>query len=291
MADDTNDQSGEGEPSAVETEARQLGWVPQDQFRGDPNKWTDAETFVKRGKEQLPILSENNRRLKGDVTRLTGQVQQLQNLFNASQESITELKRLHEETFNARVNAEKARLRAEIKTARESDDLDAEEDAREELSRLSQEAATVTKDAKKDPPKQGTTPQPPGDLDPHFVAWQEANSDWLEVNMRKTAVAFGLAQEVRRSNPNLVGKKFYDALDAAIEEVYPTRPPGSKTEEPRGGGGKGGGGGKDYDALPPDAKQVCNQQAKKFVGAGRAFKTDAEWRTHYAKVYFQKEAA
>ena len=40
----------------IEQEAITLGWVPQDQFKGDPAKWTDAETFVARGKEKVVLL-------------------------------------------------------------------------------------------------------------------------------------------------------------------------------------------------------------------------------------------
>jgi len=43
------------------------------------------------------------------------------------------------------------------------------------------------------------------------------------------------------------------------------------------------------DPLPADAKTVCDQQAKKLVGPGRAFKDEAAWRSHYAEQYFRGE--
>ena len=48
----------------LEDRAAQMGWVPVDKFRGDPAHWVDAETFVKKGEEVMPILRANNRRLE-----------------------------------------------------------------------------------------------------------------------------------------------------------------------------------------------------------------------------------
>lgn len=62
-------QHVESSPEVV-AEARQLGWVPQEEFRGDQSRWVDADSFVKRGHEVMPILKANNARLMGEVTSL-----------------------------------------------------------------------------------------------------------------------------------------------------------------------------------------------------------------------------
>ena len=54
---------GEQAAAPVEQEARTLGWVPAEEFKGDPNRWVDAETFVERGHTVMPILRKNNERL------------------------------------------------------------------------------------------------------------------------------------------------------------------------------------------------------------------------------------
>lgn len=46
------------QPEEYESKAKAQGWTPQDQFKGDPNKWVDAETFVKRSEESLPLLKK-----------------------------------------------------------------------------------------------------------------------------------------------------------------------------------------------------------------------------------------
>lgn len=50
-----------------EAKARSMGWAPPEDFKGDPSKHIDAETFVKRGEEIMPILKA---RLKGLEKRL-----------------------------------------------------------------------------------------------------------------------------------------------------------------------------------------------------------------------------
>jgi len=36
--------------------ARRMGWTDQDEFRGNPDRWVDAATYVARADEHLPIL-------------------------------------------------------------------------------------------------------------------------------------------------------------------------------------------------------------------------------------------
>ena len=38
----------------AETAAREMGWRPKEEFRGEAEKWVDAETFVSRGEHFLP---------------------------------------------------------------------------------------------------------------------------------------------------------------------------------------------------------------------------------------------
>jgi hypothetical protein len=281
------------ETPPVETEARGLGWVPEEEFRGDKAKWVDAETFVKRGKEQLPLLLAENRRLKGKVDSLTGKVGQLETLFEGSQEALVELKKFHEETFDARIKSEKERLKELIIQAREDDDVRKELDAKEQLDNLNAEVRTVTKEAKKEPPVKKPPASTPEAADtPEFAAWRGANP-WFLTDPRKASVVFGLSQQIRMENPEVVGKPFFDLLDEAIDEVMPSaRPKSTKVEPGRSGGGASGNpGDKSYAGLPADAKATCDRQAKMFVGAGKLFKTDKEWQTHYAKVYHDKDAS
>lgn len=55
------------EVSEAEQKARDMGWRPQDEFKGRPNIWVDADTYIKN----RPLI-ENNKELKrvvGDMKR------------------------------------------------------------------------------------------------------------------------------------------------------------------------------------------------------------------------------
>jgi hypothetical protein len=66
---------GEGEGEVVvetierdfEAEAKEHGWSPKEDFKGDVSRWVDAETFMKRADEMMPLLKAQNQRLKRDL--------------------------------------------------------------------------------------------------------------------------------------------------------------------------------------------------------------------------------
>lgn len=58
----------------VEDKARRMGWKPQEEYKGDPNRWTDAESFVKVGEERIPVMKENYRKLEDKYQNLEQQV-------------------------------------------------------------------------------------------------------------------------------------------------------------------------------------------------------------------------
>ena len=41
--------SGDADVSAIETEARQQGWKPLEEFEGNPEHWRDAQEFLEFG--------------------------------------------------------------------------------------------------------------------------------------------------------------------------------------------------------------------------------------------------
>jgi len=67
----------QAEARDFDTEARALGWVPKDEFRGDPSRWTDAESFVTRGETVMPLLKKENQQLKGKIEYLERTVKRL----------------------------------------------------------------------------------------------------------------------------------------------------------------------------------------------------------------------
>lgn len=266
----------------VEQEARTMGWVPQENFRGDPNKWVDAETFVERGHTVMPILKANNKRLEGELQKTSAEVQRLSQLFAASQESIQELQKVHTDATKAAVEKAKRDLLSELKSAKENGDVELEIQLTDQLTDLKaqqQAAAAYT------PPPPAPS-QPQGDaMHPDFAGWMQDNP-WFGVDQRRTQKAMGIAQVLRSDpgNDNLTGRDFYDRILQEMDGA-PARNT-SKVEGSRPSGrSDSGAGGRAFSDLPADAKEACDRQARKVVGEGRAFKDMDSWRKYYTKLY------
>src|SRR3990167_8843774 len=69
VADDPNIEY-EVEEDKVETEARSMGWVPLEEFRGPKDKWRDASEFVDRGSTVLPIVNSLLKKERAKTSQL-----------------------------------------------------------------------------------------------------------------------------------------------------------------------------------------------------------------------------
>ena len=76
----------------IEERASAMGWSPQENFKGDPERWVDAETYVKRGEEFIPFLQADKRKLTQDVEALRGKLTQMEQTLKASSETIEALR-------------------------------------------------------------------------------------------------------------------------------------------------------------------------------------------------------
>lgn len=282
----------------TETRAREMGWVPKEDFRGDPEKFVDAETFVKRGEDFLPILRANNRKQDQKIQELQAQLSKTTSLLAEATEAIAAVRESTSKAELDRLRGAKKDLKAAIKEARENEDLDTELDLQTQLRQVDDtlEEAGKSKDKKDEKP----TAKPNGGdnqdpmADPAFKAWVDDN-DWFNTDMRKTSLAVSIAQELRAKGDKTLGRKFFDRVvdelnDYLGQKENPNRGGKSKVEENgrSGGGGGGRAPGKTYADLPPEAKKACENVASKVVGPNKIFKTIEDWRAKYTKDYFEE---
>lgn len=267
----------------VEQKAKDLGWSPKEDFRGDPAKWISAEEFVERGESLMPILKANNRKLHDEVASLRGALGETQTLLKNATESIETLKEFtNKETIKSAKGVQKE-LAAELKEARSEGDTEKEIEIQDKLeeTRAAIKAAE-TKPAKVDPPARTS------EDDAIFQDWRKDNA-WLfeDAFNGDLTVTVGRRMRADPAYKDLTGRKF---LDKVAEEVgkrldKPRQNGASKVEGGARGSGGGGSDGKSYADLPVDAKAACEGMARKLVGPGRAFKDITEWRKVYTAKY------
>ena len=277
MSDEQNLQQTDNQPSnepqvpEYESEARAQGWVGQDEFRGRESDWVDAETFVKRGREILPIVRKNNEKLLKEL-------QEARKIAEEARETAKEFQKFQKEQYERKakeLEAQLSRLKVERREAISSgdglrvDELEEAQDALKEELQQTKAAANYT------PPPVET----PKQVDASLQTWLDKN-DWFGVDKRTTGIANGLGEALRAENPGLVGQAFLDKLDEELAATLPEKFGKKRVSNPMDGAsgtsGRPSKGKQSYDSLPADAKAACDR----FVKQGLMTKED------YVKDYF-----
>lgn len=260
-----------GVPNNTETapevirEAESQGWVPKEKYRGNEADWVDAETFVKRGREILPILRKNNENLLKDLNATKQQLQEFR-------EAAEEFKKFQKQTFERKVQEYESRIQ-EIKESRAQAISDGDGQKVNALDDALDQAKEELKEAKADAKEAAKAPvEPPAEstqqLDPSLQTWLDGNK-WFGTDKRMTAIANGLGETLRLENPSLKGQAFLDKLDEVLAEEFPNKfgkqqeqSPASRVESGAGRQSRGSSSAKTYDSLPPDAKAACDRFVK-----------------------------
>jgi hypothetical protein len=269
--------------AAIEAEAKSMGWAPLDKFRGSPDKWVDAAEFVERGQHLMPILRENNQRLQRDLLTRDAKIDTLTQRLDGATVALEKLEKHYTEANKRAVETAKNQLKAELKQAREDDDVDAEQAILGQLDNIrdAERQAAAQPPEKKDPPG---APEK-SDLSPEFIQWQAENS-WFGADKKKTKEVSRIAEDLRDEGTDLAGRAFMDECVRIYEEKNSppeNQQPQSKVEgaAPR----RPGSATKGFASLPQDAKQACWADADDLVGPNKRYKTLAEWETRYAQLY------
>jgi len=281
---------------SAEQRASQLGWKPQDQFQGDPAKWVPAEEFLDRADHVMPILRENNRRLQGELESERKAREKLESALSDMRDSVEAMKEYQTKETERAVKQARDALLGQLRQAKTDGDVDLEVRLTSELSQVDADlrAAEIAKAVEAQEKKEAGEKKQPAqkpELDPSFLRWQGRN-EWYGADARRTAIANGVAMELRRdpANNELIGDAFFAAVDKELEDVferlYGEKKAGGKVESGGGGGSRASGGKKTFASLPAEARETCERQAARMVGPNRAFKDMASWQKHYAEQYY-----
>jgi len=245
---ETEQDIGTAEARDFDAEARQQGWTPKDEFRGDPEKWVDAEAFVSRGENFMPLLKKQVQTQKGEIDFLKRQMKKLTKLEQS-----------------AYTNA-LADLKAKQTEAVEYGDVAAFQKIDGQIEKLRE-----------------TVEAPASDEDPGvaFIDFRETN-EWYDLGgqagasadeRRARALADRIADKLAAQGlqRELTPKQFFARVADEVREQIPTVGAEVKAAKPkpsvdvagvtRPGGGRQA---KTGANLPPEAKA----QAKRFFEKG-----------------------
>jgi hypothetical protein len=267
MSDVIDDLGGEegGEPQidpATLAEAQEQGWVPQDQWNGKPEEWSDAETFVRRGREINPIL---RKALKKERERTSALEAELRSTGATVAELREYLSKVEERaTKNALASLKKAQ-----RDALEAGDHATAAEYGDQIDELKEAPSAV--------PKAAATPQAPAQVHPEVAAWMSRNPWFNDDNPEMVEYANGatiaLMQAKQRAGITYTPGTLLDEVTVKVKKMFAkqmggSEPPasmfesgGSSTGSTRATGGKKPAG---FDTLPA----VARQQFKRFYDSG-----------------------
>lgn len=291
MSDEQNQDRPELEGASVEelAEAKSLGWADKDAWRGPEGQWIGPKTFLEKGRGVLTVLKTNNERFSAENATLRANQSRIEAELKANKAALEALQEDAQERQAESIEDEIAAAKAEVAQASRDGDHEGVADATARLTELQAKKLAPKKEEKKEERQEG--PQ----LHPEVKQWLLDNPEYV-TSPRKAALMNAVALEMRQAGDTRIGKAFLDDVAKEVGNTLGTKKSGgfSKTEGGGGGGREGGGGGsggsgKGYTDLPADAKQVCENQAKRFVGEGKKYKDIAAWRNVYASKYFAQE--
>ena len=267
----------------VQERAEKIGWIPPERFKGDPDRFIDAEDYLERGETVLPIVKEHNRRLQAELDNLRQESSATAAALRSAQLAIEQIEERHTVATQKAVANARAQVKAQLAAASEAGDHDGVAELTDQLTQLK-----LSEDvARKAEPIVVPTPQPSFTPPPEMVEWN-AENPWFGTDKRKTALALGIAQDLREKGESATGRRFFDLVAAEMEQTLaPSTSAASKVEGARGGVGATKSGSKGYDALPADAKAACESDMRNFVGPNKRYKSAVEWRNRYAELYFE----
>lgn len=270
--------------------AKEMGWVPEDQFQGDPSKWVDADEFVERGEKVMPILLANNKRLQRELSTRDTKIDTLETQLKNATTAIAKLERHYTEANRRAVETAKAELKEQLKQAREDGDVDSELDIQERLGELNRASKEADSDNGDKPPVKNDKPQGT-ELSREFVSWHNDNP-WFGEDKKKTKLVTRIAEDLRDEGTDLTGRAFMERCAELYEEQYgegvTSHPRSSQKVEGVSNRGSGRSTGKTFADLPADAKQACWSDVDDLVGEGKRYKTQKDWEAAYAKIYFSE---
>jgi hypothetical protein len=226
---------------AVE-EAKRMGWVEQEKFKGDPDRWVEAEKFVERGKNELPIMRERQKKADSNIKNLNNKISKMSDTFK-------EFRNYAEKREQSAVDKAVKDITAKQRVAVEDGDTPAFDKLEEEKTSLLQEELTV--------------PEINDDImEEELQAWVGDGNEWFYDDKELGDYAAHMSPHIAKKT-NATGAAFFDEVKKEVMLRFPDKfkkpqkaaPPEleSGTEQAPPAKGK-----QTYANLPADAKAACD---------------------------------
>jgi len=250
------------ENEEVVGKAKGMGWVPQEEWNGDPEKWRPAAEFVERGENIIPILKDRLGKLEADLKIATAH----------NKNEIEHVKQMAYDRAKSEYEAKLSELQRRELEAFKAGDTN-------EYMAVKQEMVSIK------PPEAMTAAVE----NPVFVEWKEKNpwyttdkelSDFADFVSNKIVAERGgrdkiadaeLAEEMTKRVKTTFAHKFENPKRKEAQPVESgSSAPSSRSQN------------KAFNDLPDSAQKAYHRQAERFKAQGREFTKE-----DYLKAYLE----
>ena len=258
-------------PSESENEARRMGWVGKEEFKGDPNKWRPADEWLDRGKRILPIVLKENERLQRNLDRVKDQLSEMR-------DSTKELLEFHKKSEERAYERARKEIEAKIEAAAANADAGTVRAEMVKLDNLAKEHQP-----KAEPKKNEGNEVTEGRLDPVIQDWIRAE-EWFQKDKTLNAFAVEAYGNLERDKPGVSKAELLAETKRRTMEKFPEKfginpeRANARTVAEPSSGNAGRKRGRTFDDLPPEAKAACNKFVKTIPGFKREqYLADYDW--------------
>lgn len=255
--------------SEIEEKASKMGWVPQEEWKGDPDKWRPAEEFVERGENIVPIMRERIDKLEKELEVI-------------SKLNKSELKKVRESAYD----------QAKKEYEKELQSLNKEKFAaiqEADVEKYQQIEGKISNLKKPEEPKE-EEPQ----VNPVFEEWRSKNA-WYAPDLNNvgdadetlTLFANAVAAKIQAEKPGLSPEQFFGEVEKRVKAEFPHKFENPKRKEPgmaESGHQSTPKGKKTFADLPDEAKKAYARTAERLKRQGREYTKE-----QYAKAYFEED--
>lgn len=269
---------------ALDAKARDMGWTPKDEFKGDPANWRDAKEFVKRGEEFLPFIKKDRDKAQAEVKKLKDDMAKTAKDFKR-------LEKMNQVALDNQREQLMAQFGAQKRSAVEMGDTE----AYESIEKAETEAiAKLDKKTQPDPNK--PVDELPAGVRSTVDGWIVDNR-WFESDEEMRALASAHHGKLLQDKPGLTLAENLAETREYVKGKFPekfgvTKQRGSPVEGgARGGSGKSNG---LWGKLHKDARAQATRMIKngQFLRPGESIEKDiAKAQQRYAEIYFEGEEA
>lgn len=248
----------------TEARARRLGWVPKEDFKGDPDKWRPADEFLSRGEQLMPMLRRDNERLHERLSKF-------ERLIADKDEAIKDVLEYTRKSEERSYQRAKAEIEERIAQAAANADPAT---VRAEMAKLDQ--------LEKPAPKVEERKTEPA-IDPEIQDWLGKN-DWYNKDRALNGYATDVWSQLEREAPGMsTADKLAETKKRTMDKfpekfgINPKREGAAAVATPSGETRQRKTG-KTYDDLPADAKKACDRFVKMIPGYTREdYVKNYEW--------------